>query len=271
MSDALPPPLPGSAIPVKRWRLWMHLLLIVPYPLIAAFAGASRHDTHKSALTSGWKGLLAVCGVEIGLFSAVFALALWASKMNRDELRLRFNGFPRFVPLGVGYSVAIRFGIGIIATFVGGILIATHIITMETLQEFVKTNRPDIETLVDVKQMKSDPVYFWLLLTFVSFIVAGLREELWRTASLAGLARLWPQRFGSRAGQIVGVVFTSLIFGIGHLPQGMLAVVMTALIGMALGVIMVLHRSVWPAVIAHGMFDATSFALIPLVAESLKA
>jgi membrane protease YdiL (CAAX protease family) len=69
----------------------------------------------------------------------------------------------------------------------------------------------------------------------------------------------------------VGVVLTSLIFGIGHLPQGMLAVAMTALIGMALGAIMVLHRSVWPAVIAHGMFDATSFALIPLVAESLKA
>jgi hypothetical protein len=32
---------------------------------------------------------------------------------------------------------------------------------------------------------------------------------------------------------------------------------------------MVLHRSIWPAVIAHGMFDATTFALLPWVIEAL--
>ena len=265
MSDAIPPPLPASALPVKRWRLWLHLLLIVPYPLIAGFAGASRHDTHKSALTSGWKGLLIVCGFELAVFSAVLGLALWASKLNRDDLRLRLKGTARLVPLAIGYSVAIRIGVGLVVAIIGGILVATQVLTVEALKEFVENNKPDIETVIDVKQMKSDPVYYWLLLTFVSFIVAGLREELWRSASLAGLAKLWPQRFGSRAGQLTAFVITSLVFGIGHLPQGVLAVGMTALIGIALGTIMVLHRSVWPAVIAHGMFDATSFVLIPLI------
>jgi hypothetical protein len=31
-----------------------------------------------------------------------------------------------------------------------------------------------------------------------------------------------------------------------------------------------LHRSIWPAVIAHGMFDATSLALLPWVTELLE-
>jgi len=62
----------------------------------------------------------------------------------------------------------------------------------------------------------------------------------------------------------------AVIFGLGHLPQGVLAVAMTGLLGFGLGVIMVLHRSIWPAVIAHGMFDATSLALIPWALEKLQ-
>ncbi|MBM3841498.1 MAG: CPBP family intramembrane metalloprotease [Verrucomicrobia bacterium] len=48
-----------------------------------------------------------------------------------------------------------------------------------------------------------------------------------------------------------------------HSMQGPVAVGLTTLLGFGLGVIMVLHRSIWPAVIAHGMFDATSLALLP--------
>jgi membrane protease YdiL (CAAX protease family) len=44
---------------------------------------------------------------------------------------------------------------------------------------------------------------------------------------------------------------------------------MTGLLGFGLGAIMVFHRSIWPAVIAHGMFNATSLALIPWVLEKL--
>jgi membrane protease YdiL (CAAX protease family) len=31
------------------------------------------------------------------------------------------------------------------------------------------------------------------------------------------------------------------------------------------------HRSIWPAVIAHGMFDATTFALLPLAMQHLQS
>jgi membrane protease YdiL (CAAX protease family) len=68
-----------------------------------------------------------------------------------------------------------------------------------------------------------------------------------------------------------GVVVASVIFGLGHVLMGWLAVLAATLLGLLLGLIMVLHRSIWPAVFAHGLFDATSFALLPLVTELQKA
>jgi hypothetical protein len=34
--------------------------------------------------------------------------------------------------------------------------------------------------------------------------------------------------------------------------------------------IMVLHKSIWPAVIAHGLFDATTMAMLPWSMEKLQ-
>jgi membrane protease YdiL (CAAX protease family) len=61
-----------------------------------------------------------------------------------------------------------------------------------------------------------------------------------------------------------------IVFGFGHLGMGLIAVLFAGLIGFGLGLIMVSHRSIWPVVIAHGMFDATSLALLPWVAEKLQ-
>jgi membrane protease YdiL (CAAX protease family) len=122
---------------------------------------------------------------------------------------------------------------------------------------------------VDVQTLASDPVYLGLVFTLVSFVVAGLREELWRAGVLAGLGTLFPRQFGGLAGRFVAVAAAAVIFGLGHLPQGWGGVVVTAGLGLGLGTVMVLHRSIWEAVFAHGFFNATSFALLPLVADRL--
>ena len=87
---------------------------------------------------------------------------------------------------------------------------------------------------------------------------------------IAGMRALWPRFFGSRLGQIAAVSVGAIIFGFGHLPMGGLAVVITAVLGFCLGLIMVLHRSIWPAVIAHGVFDATTFALLPWLMDFMR-
>lgn len=103
----------------------------------------------------------------------------------------------------------------------------------------------------------------------MSFVVAGLREELWRPAFLAGLRTLWPQRFGSRPGQIAAVAIAAILFGFGHLGPGPVAVLFAGRLGFGPGLILVFHRSIWPAVVAHGMLDATSLALLPWDAKKL--
>jgi len=60
------------------------------------------------------------------------------------------------------------------------------------------------------------------------------------------------------------------MFGFAHLRLGLLAAAMAAVLGFLLGIIMVVHQSIWPAVIAHGMFDATSFAFLPTALEHLQ-
>jgi membrane protease YdiL (CAAX protease family) len=269
-----PPPLPAAQSvdlpPIVRWRWWIHLLLIAAYPLLIGLVSLGGGEGRGPALSSGSKGLLIACGIQLVIFGFVIGLAWLASRASCDDLLWRWRGGFWPLPLGIGYSLALRMLVGIVAVAIGAILILSGIVSMADLEKFTLANRPDVEAVVDVSAMRHDPLYFWLTLTVVSFVVAGLREELWRAALLVGLRKIWPRCFGSRAGQIGAAAVAAVIFGLGHLPQGVLAVAMTGLLGFGLGMIMVLHRSIWPAVIAHGMFDATSLALIPWALEKLQ-
>lgn len=137
------------------------------------------------------------------------------------------------------------------------------LLTQETIPVFLNLSRPNVETLVDVAALRNNPVYFWLTVTFGSFVVAGLREEVWRAATLAAMRKLWPDTFNGRDGQVAAVALIAVVFGIAHLSLGTLAAAMAVFLGFLLGIIMVVHGSIWPAVIAHGFFDATTFALLP--------
>ena len=202
-------------------------------------------------------------GIELLVFAILFLAAWLASRASRDELMFTWRPGWWVLPLGAGYSLALRFGLGIVAVAVMAVLAASQMITPEKMQEYVKVNRPDVESMVSVPALKHDPAYYWLTLTLVSFVVAGLREEMWRSGTLAGMRALWPRAFGSRAGQCAGMALIAIAFGAMHLRMGVLAAIGAGVLGMMLGLIIVLHKSIWPAVIAHGLFDATTFALLP--------
>jgi membrane protease YdiL (CAAX protease family) len=105
------------------------------------------------------------------------------------------------------------------------------------------------------------------MLTLVSFVLAGLREELWRAGVLAGLIGLFPGQFSTNPRKFIAVALAAIVFGLGHLPQGWGGVGLTACLGMGLGVIMVLHKSIWEAVFAHGFFNAASFTMLYVAAK----
>ncbi|HEY2125156.1 MAG TPA: CPBP family intramembrane glutamic endopeptidase [Chthoniobacterales bacterium] len=254
---------------IRRWRWWIHLLLIGGY-IVPRIVLSLRFPPDRPALSHTTGGLLIVCAIELGAFALVFALACFASQASREQLFLHWRPGWWVVPLGLGYSVAIRLAAGIIVFLIIAVLIGSHAVTPAAAQDFITTKQPDVAKLVDLEAMRHSPAYFWLTLTLVSFVVAGLREEMWRAGTLAGLRALWPRAFQSLGGQIAAVALIALLFGAGHLTLGVIGAVVAGLLGLFLGIIIVLHRSIWPAVIAHGLLDATTFALAPFALEQLR-
>ena len=254
---------------ISRGRWMIHLLLITAYILVIGLLGLGRNGTNTAMLSKSTSGLLWVCSLELIVFGLVFMLACFVSRATRDDLLIRWQGKIRPILQGAGYSVAIRLALALMVIAVSIVLVAGHIVTPASLEGFFSANRPGVEKIIDVPAMRNDPVYFWLTLTFVSFVVAGLREELWRSAFLAGMRALWPQHFGSRNGKVLAVIICSIIFGLGHSAMGPIAVCFAGLIGVGLGLIMIFHDSIWPAVIAHGFFDATSMAMLPWAMEQI--
>jgi membrane protease YdiL (CAAX protease family) len=267
VSPSPDPPLPSASEPpterVPRWRWWIHLVLLASYVLGLGLAGLSRTSSGGLPMLSGTPhGLLVMAAVELIAFGTVFGLAWLASRVSKDELLLRWRGGFRMVSLAVTYSVGLRLLVVLVVIIISVGLILSGTVRPEALKEFLRANQPRTEALVDVSAVRSDTIYFLLLITVVSFVVAGLREELWRSGFFAGLRALGPRYFGSVPGQITASAIAAIVFGVGHLAMGWLAALMTGVLGFGLGVIMLFHRSIWPAVIAHGLFDATTFALL---------
>jgi membrane protease YdiL (CAAX protease family) len=267
--ESIPPHI-DEPKPISRWRWWIHLVLITSYIFVVAVIGLARNKSHQPALTRTASGLLFICTMELLSFGFVFGMAWLASRASLDDLLLRWRAHVMPVLLGAAYSVGLRIALGMVTALVAVVLLATHLMTMDSLQDFFVKNRPGIENAVDIASLRDNPAYFWLTLTLVSFAVAGLREELWRSSFLAGMRALWPRQFGSTVGQVCAVFIAAIIFGFAHLSMGILAALMGGVLGLILGLIMVFHRSIWPAVFAHGFFDATSMALIPWAMELMK-
>ena len=269
-----PPPLPTleptlPVKPVSRIRWGIHLAIMASLPLIAGFAGrASRGN--EPALTHTARGVIIVCAVELLFFAIPFGLAWLASRATKDDLLLRWRPGYWVAPLGALYSVAIRMGAGIVMIIVVMIAMLSSAASKADVQNFVQVNRPQVEKLVDLHAMSASPAYFWLNVILVSFVIGGLREELWRSSFLAGLRSLWPRIFGSNRGGIAGAAVAAFFFGAGHYPQGIMAAALISVVGFLLGVIMTLHRSVWPSVVAHGLFDAATLALLPWAMQQMQ-
>ena len=267
-----PPPIPTTTFrETPRWRWLIHLFVIGSYPALGLFfRTASGRVAQGPALSGNVRGLLVVSAAEIIVFSIFFAVACLISRASREQLMLRWRPGWWVMPLGIGYSVALRIGLIVIAVAVMAVVAATQTVTPEKVQEYVSANRPDVEALVSVPAMRSNPAYYWLTITLVSFVVAGVREEMWRAGTLAAMRALWPRAFGSTLGQCFAIALIAVAFGAMHLRMGVLAAVGAGLLGLMLGIIIILHKSIWPAVIAHGVFDATTLALLPWWIEKAR-
>jgi membrane protease YdiL (CAAX protease family) len=109
---------------------------------------------------------------------------------------------------------------------------------------------------VDVSPFKSLLSTPWLLAGFVAvvLIAGGVREELQR----AFLLHRFEQRLG---GGSLGLILTSIAFGLGHSMQGWDAAIITALLGAFWGATYLVRRNVVSTVANHALFNVAQVAL----------
>lgn len=267
-----PPPVPPelSAAPpayatpsrVTSARLAVALGILSLYVLVPAILGAGRTAQDSAILPATVQGVLLLCAWELTLFTIAFAACVLLGRLRLDELLLRWRGGWWPLPRGLAWSIALRFGVGL---FLVGSLLLWRFLSGNP-PESLQGIRPNVESMVEVAALRN-PWYLAAMLTVVSFVLAGFREELWRAGMLALLAKALPRAFGGRFGPWFALLPVALLFGLGHTAQGPVGVAATTLLGVGLGAIMLFHRSIWDAVLAHGFFNATTFALLPMLAE----
>ncbi len=262
-------PPPGSR-PIARWRWWAALLLVGSFPVVAAFSSTTRlknAGAEQVTLPSSVGGILLVGGLQLAFILFFFGAGWLFSRATKAELWLHWRTGIAPVWQGALYSIGLRFLPALPLIFVG-IALTLLGYKPEVLAEWVNANKPQTDGIGDSIRAGS-ALYKAIMLTFFSFVVAGFGEELWRVATMRSLIEVAPRSLSPFAKNIIAVTVSAVVFGIGHLYQGVFGVGVTALIGIALGAITLYHRSIWPAVIAHGFFDAASFAMVTLGADKL--
>ena len=260
-TDLFAPPAPR---PMARWRWWVYLLFIGSYPIALALTTLLRPARAGAktqvALPASVNGLLLVGALEIASLLLFFGVAWMWTRPSKDQLWLRWRGGFGPVWRGALYSIGLRF-LPVISIIAVSLVLATFGVNGKTIEAWIKDNQPQTGGIADAVRAGS-ALYRLVMLTFLSFVVAGLREELWRVATMRGLLEVVPRAWSSPLKNAVAVGVSAGVFGFGHWYQGVLGVALTTIIGLALGAVTLHHRSVWPAVIAHGFFDATSFLMV---------
>jgi membrane protease YdiL (CAAX protease family) len=246
-----------------RWRWAVHLALLAAFPAFTALTAAGREAGAEPGLSTTTIGLLRSTGVNLAIFVAIFGAACLFSRPRRDQLLLAWRGGFRPIAFGFLWSLALR---GLVAMLAFAVVLLAGLLGGRGATEALQ---PKVESLVDWRALQ-DPAYFALALTLVSFVLAGLREELWRAGMIAGVRALLPERLRGVRGDALAIAGSAVLFGIGHLSQGWVAVGATTVLGLALGALMVWRRSIWEPVFAHGFFDAASIAALRFVGPMLE-
>ena len=103
----------------------------------------------------------------------------------------------------------------------------------------------------------------WLLvgMLVVSWTTAGFGEEIiWRGFFIKQIAKLFDEK---KVGWWVGLILSSVIFGLIHAYQGTTGIIMTGANGLVFGLIMLASgRNLWTSIIAHAATDTIGFILI---------
>jgi membrane protease YdiL (CAAX protease family) len=142
--------------------------------------------------------------------------------------------------------------------FLNGLLFGTLIFILQTflLSPLVDALLPKTASQgMDPARMFAKLVYLPILIALTVF-KGGLAEELWRVFVLTRFRRAW-----GKTGLIFALTVSSLLFGLGHLYQGLGGVMTIAVVGFFYALVFLRKGKAWEAVIAHAWYDVVSVIL----------
>ena len=261
---------PPYARPIARWRWFVATILVGAFPFFAALSSTTRTKRNgggEATLPSSVEGLLLAGSLQLAIILFFVGAGWLFSRVNKSELWLGWRNGVAPIWQGALYSIGLRF-LPLLPLFAAAIVFTMLGYKPDDLTHWINANKPQTAGIGDSVRAGS-ALYKALMLTFFSFLVAGFGEELWRVATMRGLIEIAPRTMAPLVRDGIAVVVSALVFGVGHWYQGAMGVGVTALLGIALGALTLYHRSVWPAIMAHGFFDASSFLMVMLGADKL--
>lgn len=231
--DAAPP-----ARTYSQWQTWLEILLCSGYPtqltiMFALMAAGMRPLLDENQLSANFIFTLTLLDTVV-----LVSLIVWLLRRRGER--------PRQVFLG-DRPAAGEIGIGVLSLpFVIALVAALMLIILRLAPTLRNVPDNPLESLLGTQTGLA-------MFLFVVVAGGGVREELQRAFLL--------HRFRGDLGHPwLGVVITSLAFGMGHTLQGRDAAIVTGALGALWGVIYTLRRSAIGPIVSHSLFN--SFELI---------
>ena len=224
--------LPKPAESLTRWRAAGEVLLCSGYPtqlvIVALLSAVGVQPVEQGSLSPRFVFIVSAVDTAV-LIGLVLAFLARSGERPRDLL--------------VGVRSLTR------EVWIGLLLVPALFMVMVLTQLLVYTVAPNLHN-VPVNPFNAflqSPALRWAFLILV-VIAGGIREEVQR----AFLLHRFEQRLG---GPAVGLVVTSVAFGLGHTVQGWDAAIITALLGASWGVTYLARRSAIANVVSHATFN----------------
>ncbi|MGA3286885.1 MAG: CPBP family intramembrane glutamic endopeptidase [Bacteroidota bacterium] len=93
-------------------------------------------------------------------------------------------------------------------------------------------------------------LWYLPILIVLSVLKGGFSEELWRVFVLTRF-----QKCFGKPGLITALIFGSILFGFGHLYQGIASVISVSIVGFLYALIYLRKGNAWEAVVGHATYD----------------
>lgn len=226
------PALPKPAESLTRWRAAGEVLLCSGYPtqlvIVALLSAVGVQPVDQGSLSPPSVFIVSAVDTAV-LIGLVLTFLARSGERPRDLL--------------VGVRSPTR------EVWIGLLLVPALFMVMVLTQLLVYTVAPSLHN-VPVNPFNAflqSPALRWAFLILV-VIAGGIREEVQR----AFLLHRFEQRLG---GPAVGLVVTSVAFGLGHTVQGWDAAIITALLGACWGLTYLARRSAIANVVSHATFN----------------